>query len=558
MNKRINQQKGITLIALVITIVVLLILAGVSVSTLIGENGIINKTKEAKIESEISNVKEQARIDISTSEIEKQGEVLTEPELYEILIKYGNIGNNSKGEKVLITNDKKYEIPIKDIYVGETIKVDNNDLFDFDSTTGTILGIKEKYVKEKNGKKCINDDRYFTDRMGVCILKDDIDVLIVPSEINGVKVKKIKNLGVVNVKTIIVEEGIEEFEEFNGRYRDGEEEYVQKLEKAKLPSTLKKMGDGTFSGCEYLKEVNIPEGIESIGFMCFSSCERLKEIKLPESLKELTGNAIVGCNSLVEIRIPKNVEKLEHGLSSGRNLERIEVDKDNKNYCSLDGVLFDKDKKILKIYPNAKKDKMYSVPKAVEKIESIINNKILESIEVDKGNKKFSSLDGVLMNKDKTELIQYPGGRKETTYTIPETVKIIGNHSFFSNKNIKEIRMFDNVETIDTRAFCWCQNLENITLSKNLKTIGWTAFGECNSLKTIEMPEGLNKIDGGAFISCTGLTRIDVPSSVTIIGESAFSGCDNLKLINIKKPSGSIKNQSEWGIDEKIIEWNDN
>ena len=65
LKERMQQEKGITLIALVITIIVLLILAGVTIATLTGENGILNQANKAKIKSDIAEVKEQAQLDIA-------------------------------------------------------------------------------------------------------------------------------------------------------------------------------------------------------------------------------------------------------------------------------------------------------------------------------------------------------------------------------------------------------------------------------------------------------------------------------------------------------------
>ena len=116
--KELKRNKGITLIALVITIIVLLILAGVSIATLVGDNGILSQAGRAKEQTEIAEIKEQAKIDITEKQSEKMSSQITEKELQEILENYGTLeGNGDLLDKVLIT-ENGYEIPIKEIYDG--------------------------------------------------------------------------------------------------------------------------------------------------------------------------------------------------------------------------------------------------------------------------------------------------------------------------------------------------------------------------------------------------------------------------------------------------------
>lgn len=116
-----NSNKGITLIALVITIIVLLILAGVTIAILSGPNGILNNAQEAKKQTIIANVIEQAKIDIASKMAEKLGESLTEQEIADILDKYGELSTEQVElkDKILTTYEGTYEIPVSDIYNGE-------------------------------------------------------------------------------------------------------------------------------------------------------------------------------------------------------------------------------------------------------------------------------------------------------------------------------------------------------------------------------------------------------------------------------------------------------
>ena len=107
-----NSNNGITLISLVITIIILLILAGVTLSLTLGDNGIINQAQNAKEAQEIAAIKEDIQLAILDKEIEKGGEGLTEEELEEILKDYGEIQEDGN----TIKTDEGYEIDIDEIY----------------------------------------------------------------------------------------------------------------------------------------------------------------------------------------------------------------------------------------------------------------------------------------------------------------------------------------------------------------------------------------------------------------------------------------------------------
>ena len=103
-----KQESAITLIALVITIVVLLILAGVSINAVIGENGIISKAKEGKIKTEIASIKEEIQIDIIGKQAENDGNI-SDDSLKEILEKYGTLSDEEKlTDKTLTTTEGNY------------------------------------------------------------------------------------------------------------------------------------------------------------------------------------------------------------------------------------------------------------------------------------------------------------------------------------------------------------------------------------------------------------------------------------------------------------------
>ena len=149
-----------------------------------------------------------------------------------------------------------------------------------------------------------------------------------------------------------------------------------------------------------------------------------------------------------------------------------------------------------------------TIPDSVTSIgdEAFNNCTRLTSITVKEGNPKYSSDEyGVLFNKDKTLLIQYPIGNKRTSYTIPDSVTSIGDW-----------------------AFAQCTGLTSVTIGNSVTSIGSSAFSMCVSLTSVTIPDSVTSIGNGAFYFCTSLTRVTIPDSVTSIGDNAFISCTSL------------------------------
>ncbi|MEE1503410.1 MAG: leucine-rich repeat protein, partial [Acutalibacteraceae bacterium] len=133
----------------------------------------------------------------------------------------------------------------------------------------------------------------------------------------------------------------------------------------------------------------------------------------------------------------------------------------------------------------------------------------LENIIVDKSNLVYCSDEyGVLFNKDKTELIQYPRGNKRTSYTIP-----------------------DSVTSISEGAFEYCTSLTSITIPDSVTSIGGSAFKGCASITSITIPEGVKTIGERAFEWCENLETLTIPKSIVNIGDSIVGACDNITTI---------------------------
>ena len=361
----------------------------------------------------------------------------------------------------------------------------------------------------------------------------------------------------------------------------------------KVPDGVQTIGDGSFYGCKNLKSVSLPNSLKKIGFNAFQECDSLTSVNIPEHVTEIEENAFGYCKSLKTISISASVESLRDVDFIGcTSLESINVDSANKNYTSVDGVLFNKDKTVLIKCPAKKTSltipatvrafsyyafgdcadiKTLNIPASVEDIGNLMNCKSLESITVDSNNKNYSSVSGILYNKKKTELIICPRN-KSGKVVIPDTVEEIQWHAFGNCKKITDVKLPASLKRVEYGAFNDCTAMKIDKMPNNLTSVAYKAFGNCTNLKSADMPKTLNYLDPFAFDGCTNLTAINIdsenktyqsqdgvvytnnktatyacpngktsvslPGGVKTIGRCSFSGCKKLKALVI--PSGVV------------------
>ena len=324
-----------------------------------------------------------------------------------------------------------------------------------------------------------------------------------------------------------------------------------------------------FNGCANLTSIIIPDSITSIGDFAFENCSGLTSITIPDSVTSIGDHAFYNCSSLTSITVSEN----------------------NKYFSSLNGVLFNKDKTELVTYLIGNERTEYAIPDSVTSIGDrafykcssltsiIIPDSVtsigdhafhncsgltsitipdsvtsigdhafyncLTSITVSENNKYFSSLNGVLFNKDKTELITYPIGNERTEYTIPDSVTSIGNFIFYNCSSLTSITIPDSVASIGNSAFYNCSSLTNIKLPDVIDIISGNTFRDCSSLLNIIIPDSVTSIKECAFYNCSNLTSITIPDSVASIENSEFYNCTSLKSITLNNPDCEISNDKD-------------
>ena len=196
-----------------------------------------------------------------------------------------------------------------------------------------------------------------------------------------------------------------------------------------IESGVASIGNMAFEYCPNLESVTFGNGLTRIGNSTFSHCENLKSIEFPDSLIRIDDMAFFACTGLKNIKISDSLTNIGEWVF---------------NFCTG-----------------------------------------LECIVVDENNPNYSSEDGILFNKDKTKLIQYPIGNARTEYRIPDSVTSIGNYAFELCNNLKSVEIPDSVTSLGDLAFSKCSNLESVIIGNNVTSISGWAFDYCEKLKYV-------------------------------------------------------------------------
>ena len=269
------------------------------------------------------------------------------------------------------------------------------------------------------------------------------------------RIKIIRQLSNEEIKKeqYIIQDGIE-------MIGDGCFNYCTGLKEITIPNSVTYIGKNAFYGCELLEKINIPDSVTYIGNNAFSLCKSLKEVTIPNKIRYISDNTFNKCIHLKKINIPSSVSDIgDCAFMNCESLEEIDI---SNNVTSIG------------IYAFTCCDS-------------------LKNIFVDKNNKNYSSLDGVLFNKDKTKIICYPSGKTLSHYDIP-----------------------NSVISIDVDAFGNCTFLKNIILSNNVAFIENWAFSNCISLKEIIIPDSVIYISEFSFLNCTSLKKIYISNNFNI------------------------------------------
>jgi len=185
------------------------------------------------------------------------------------------------------------------------------------------------------------------------------------------------------------------------------------------------------------------------------------------------------------------------------------------------------------------------IPASVTIIEGRVfpANLIFSDINVDINNKYFKSINGVLFDKDVKVLIAYPAGKMDIEYNIPSSVIKIGNEAFLNCNNFTTVNIPSSVKFIGNSSFEYCTNLTYVNIPSSIIAIGKYAFAGCISLESIYIPSSVAYIGKYAFFRCNSLKNVIFLASINIIKEAVFARCTSLEEIIIPP---TVKTIEKW------------
>jgi len=319
-----------------------------------------------------------------------------------------------------------------------------------------------------------------------------------------------------------------------------------------IPSTVTAVGDYAFMYCCNLQEIILSPVVESIGHQSFDGCSSLISMDFPDSVKFIDDFAMSGCISLQTVSIGKSLSKIVGGnpFYNCSSLVDINVDKENESFCSIEGVLYrnlDAAELELVTFPLGRNADLYSFPDRTTAIGSsafyncktlsdlVLPNTVkkighsafwysslksitipasvsefddfhffsscneLSEIIVSKENPVFSSIDGILYNKNITSILRCPEACPAIELNIPEGVSTIVDHAFDGCKKIEKINIPETVTSIESYAFYYLTSLKSIIIPNTVEIIEQYVLLMCENLQDVTIGAYVKEIKDSAF-----------------------------------------------------------
>ena len=261
----------------------------------------------------------------------------------------------------------------------------------------------------------------------------------------------------------------------NEYYVSGNIEIPRRVIRNSKTYTVTSIGSFAFGYCTNLTSVTIPNSVTSIGDSAFYNCTGLTSITIPNSVTSLGAQAFYGCRSLTSVTIGNSVTSIgRYAFIDCTSLTSVTIP---NSVTSIGSYAFYRCTNLTSV----------TIPNSVTSIgqETFSSCSSLENINVDPENADYSSIDGILYNKDATRLITCPGARRNMT--VPTYVTSIENSAFSGCTNLTSVKIGNSVTSIGDCAFSGCSSLTSVTIGNSVTSIGNWAFTSCDNLKTIYM-----------------------------------------------------------------------
>ena len=315
--------------------------------------------------------------------------------------------------------------------------------------------------------------------------------------------------------------------------------YCTALSNISIPRSVTHIGEAAFANCIALTDLSISDGVIGIGDSAFSECSALTSLSIPDGVIGIGDSAFSECSALTSVSISDSVADI--GVKTFYHcsaLTAIEVASDNPSYSSLDGVLFNKSRTELIQYPAGKTKPAYTVPDGVAKIS---NHAFSDCSAITSISLPASVTDiGYLDLGDCIALASIEVASDNPSYSSLDGVLFNKSGTELIQYTIRNAEtnytVPDGVSSISDDAFCNCMFLKSVTIPDGVTVIGSGAFYNCSALTSVSMPDSLTDIGGGAFSECSSLTAMSIPDGVSNIGDGVFYDCS--ALTDLRLPQG--------------------
>mgnify|MGYP002587802409 CR=1 FL=1 len=588
---------GITLIALAVTIIIMLILAGVTISALTGNSGITTQAKHSKTKNELAAYKEQ--IDLFIADKKMENEEFDEESLFsgKNTLRYNTQNENETGTiKTICPQMKNDYLKRLEIKKGKAI-LDTKDVTEIEIARSLGINVNPYEISEDGELISSNGNLLLIDTNGTLELPDTVITIGEGAFANTA------SDGIV-LRKVIIPYTVKEIKQnaFNGNNTIEEVEFQTKSGKG-----VTKIGDFAFANCTNLKSIVIPDTVTDIGAGGIANCSALKKLVIPSTLNSISDNVFYGSNSIEEINIKDGSGFVyENGMLINKNRTNI-------YYLSESAVnieTFIVPQGITTLGANLlrnNKIKKVVIPSSVNYIEVDFFTSNVDEIEIATDNPKYIVSNDAIYSKDKKILYMYFSKGSEVTLEdgvttigpkafknarasiikLPQSVKELSADAIYTSY-VKKVVIGENINNINRYAFYACdldlemkknnyyiwadgllynkdktkviectKNLQQVEIPEGVVEIGDNAFQSRGSIKNIKLASTVSKIGNGTFAGCNGFVEIEIPSKVTVIGTNCFESTNNLKKIVIKKEKESIAG-APWGnrYGDRAIEWN--
>ncbi|MBQ8515695.1 MAG: leucine-rich repeat protein [Ruminococcus sp.] len=251
------------------------------------------------------------------------------------------------------------------------------------------------------------------------------------------------------------------------------------LTEIELPSSLKVIESYAFYGNQ-MTSIILPEGLETIGFQTFDMAANSDEdplcfgdVVLPDSVTSICGTSF---GDMKSITLGAGLAEISGTFQDLEQLDEIYVSDENPYFEAEDGILYNKGRTALidAAPTHAFQSDTLTIPDTVQSIQKKIKLECFRAFEVSELNLYLSAVDGVLLNKDRTKVLMYPCGKSDPVFFVPDTVTTICERAC-SDSKITCVILPESVTTIETYAF-YSSAVSTVYTTPGLTNIHQRAF----------------------------------------------------------------------------------